>query len=236
MAFDSVFNGDPTTPNVSASGEAAFGIDLATGQLYYRNPQDQSVAGWQECAGSGGGAPINSPNFTGIPTAPTAAASTDTTQIATTEMVQAAIAAAPPPSGVLSKATGTITSAQILAFGATPVTIVADPGAGKYIQPWFFTMEFIPNTTPYSIGEGQSISLTTVALNGLGGSWANFEGTGLIDQTVKQLGPNNAMAGAPFPLSVVEHVALVVLGTGGSATLGDGTIAWTLYYTTETAV
>lgn len=50
MSFDSVFNGDPTTPNVSASGEAAFGIDLATGQLYYRNPQDSTVAGWQECA------------------------------------------------------------------------------------------------------------------------------------------------------------------------------------------
>ena len=55
MAFDSVFNGDPTTPNVSASGEAAFGIDLATGQLYYRNPQDQNVSGWQPCAGGGGG-------------------------------------------------------------------------------------------------------------------------------------------------------------------------------------
>jgi hypothetical protein len=504
MAFDSVFNGDPTTPNVSASGEAAFGIDLATGQLYYRNPQDQNVAGWQECAGSGGGgasvkvngSTVATPNFNGAtPAAPTGysniiwqvagssvsayaaassasvtlsvdsgtpeviavgdlvcwggngnygngdglipadnsspilgvaltsggASSTISVQISgiatvnnssmveselvnatdpdnlgwgtnsslgdtindqylagvcistpvagqaqvmltlcsapptpapyflkvyqaqgtvvagqvvsmvngTSDVVQACtstmiplgiaisvtrfgvttciggvspinavmtgaaispgdflavndssqvILAQPAPgqtirtigiavdadsahpgttdqfivyvipqsvtgdssnSGLLSKATGTITSAQILAFAATPVTIVADPGAGKYIQPWFFTMEFIPNTTPYSIGADQSINLTTVALNDSGGSqtaWTNFNGTGFIDQTVKQLGPNNAIAGAPFPLSAVEHVDLVVLGTGGSATLGDGTIAWTLYYTTETAV
>lgn len=39
-------------------------------------------------------APINSPALTGIPTAPTAASGTNTTQIATTAMVQAAITAA----------------------------------------------------------------------------------------------------------------------------------------------
>lgn len=39
-------------------------------------------------------APLNSPALTGMPTAPTASASTNTTQIATTAMVQAAIAAA----------------------------------------------------------------------------------------------------------------------------------------------
>ena len=39
-------------------------------------------------------APLASPAFTGVPTAPTAAAGTATTQLATTEHVQAAIAAA----------------------------------------------------------------------------------------------------------------------------------------------
>ena len=39
-------------------------------------------------------APINSPTFTGVPAAPTASSSTNTTQLATTAMVQAAITAA----------------------------------------------------------------------------------------------------------------------------------------------
>lgn len=42
----------------------------------------------------GNAAPLASPAFTGTPTAPTAAASTNTTQIATTAFVQAAISAA----------------------------------------------------------------------------------------------------------------------------------------------
>ena len=49
---------------------------------------------WNANVSTAGLAPIASPNFTGTPTAPTAAASSNTTQIATTQMVQAAIAAA----------------------------------------------------------------------------------------------------------------------------------------------
>ncbi len=45
--------------------------------------------------GGGDGAPINSPTFTGVPAAPTAAAATNTTQIATTAFVTAAVAAVP---------------------------------------------------------------------------------------------------------------------------------------------
>ncbi len=46
-----------------------------------------------------GKASTNSPAFTGTPTAPTAASGTDTTQLATTEFVQDAIAAIPRPAG-----------------------------------------------------------------------------------------------------------------------------------------
>lgn len=48
---------------------------------------------WGNAAKHSGGetAPLNSPNFTGIPTAPTAAPGTNTTQIATTEFVTYAI-------------------------------------------------------------------------------------------------------------------------------------------------
>jgi hypothetical protein len=47
-------------------------------------------------------APLASPTFTGVPAAPTAAAATNTTQIATTAMVQAAFAAAPSAPPTLS--------------------------------------------------------------------------------------------------------------------------------------
>ncbi len=45
---------------------------------------------WRDAATLSGGAPLNSPAFTGIPTAPTAAAGTNTTQLATTAFVTAA--------------------------------------------------------------------------------------------------------------------------------------------------
>lgn len=48
MSFDSIFNGDPTTPNVVSSGKASFGIDLNSGQLYFK---DDAVAGWQKVVG-----------------------------------------------------------------------------------------------------------------------------------------------------------------------------------------
>jgi hypothetical protein len=44
-------------------------------------------------SGTATGAPLNSPAFTGIPTAPTAAFGTNTTQIATTEFVMATVPA-----------------------------------------------------------------------------------------------------------------------------------------------
>jgi hypothetical protein len=54
MGFDSVFNGDPTTPNVTASGNATIGIDVSTGNLYYK---DAATAGWVPTASEGTGLP-----------------------------------------------------------------------------------------------------------------------------------------------------------------------------------
>jgi hypothetical protein len=54
-------------------------------------------------------APSASPNLTGIPKAPTAPAGTNTTQIASTGFVAAAIAAAPPPSSRVITYTSTTT-------------------------------------------------------------------------------------------------------------------------------
>ena len=66
------------------------------GQIYYNTVSNKykyyDGTEWKEiCEGSGNYAPLNSPNFTGTPTAPTAPAGTNTTQIATTEFVNTAI-------------------------------------------------------------------------------------------------------------------------------------------------
>lgn len=52
MAFDSVFNGDPRTAGVSSSGKATNGIDVSSGQVYFK---DDAVGGWQPTAGGNGG-------------------------------------------------------------------------------------------------------------------------------------------------------------------------------------
>lgn len=63
-------------------GEAQTGTETAFARGDHRHPTDTSRA------------PVASPAFSGTPTAPTAAAGTDTTQIATTAFVKAAIDAA----------------------------------------------------------------------------------------------------------------------------------------------
>lgn len=88
-------------------------------------------------------APLASPTFTGVPAAPTAAPGTNTTQLATTAFVTAAIAALPGGSTLVPRETpsGTVNGSNVtftLAF--TPISgtehvylngILQEPGAGN---------------------------------------------------------------------------------------------------------
>lgn len=62
-------------------------------------------------------APLDSPTFTGTPTAPTASFGTDTTQIATTQFVQAALQAVFPVGSVYINAAATTNPATLFGFG-----------------------------------------------------------------------------------------------------------------------
>ena len=62
-------------------------------KIVYDNGTSDVEVDVSALAGAGSTAPTNSPAFTGTPTAPTAAQGTNTTQIATTEFVNAEIAA-----------------------------------------------------------------------------------------------------------------------------------------------
>lgn len=66
-----------STPSMDGTGSAGTGTAYARGN--HVHPTDTTRA------------PISSPNFTGTPTAPTAAAGTDTTQVATTAFVKTAV-------------------------------------------------------------------------------------------------------------------------------------------------
>ncbi|MCE9539754.1 MAG: hypothetical protein K8R85_11120 [Bacteroidetes bacterium] len=79
---------------------------------------------------------LESPVFTGAPNLPTGsigvtqAAGTSSTTLATTAFVTAAIAGC----SNIYEAILSLTSAQILALYSSPITIIAAPGAGKYIE------------------------------------------------------------------------------------------------------
>jgi hypothetical protein len=62
-------------------------------------------------------ADINSPNLTGTPTAPTATAGTNTTQLATTAFVTAALAAIYPVGSIYINATSASNPSTLLGFG-----------------------------------------------------------------------------------------------------------------------
>lgn len=74
---------------------AADPSNAIAGQIYYNTVVDKykyyDGTEWKEICEGTNYAPLNSPAFTGTPTAPTASAGTNTTQIATTEFVQTAI-------------------------------------------------------------------------------------------------------------------------------------------------
>lgn len=63
--------------------------------------------------------------------------------------VQTTAAAAPTPS-VFKQVSVTLTSAQLLALSTTPITLVPAPGAGFYIFPTYFTMQYHFGGTAYT--------------------------------------------------------------------------------------
>lgn len=67
-----------------------------------------------------------------------------------TVQTTAAITPPTPPAPVLLQATVTLTSAQLLALSTTPITVIPAPGAGFYIFPQYYTMEYTFGGIAYS--------------------------------------------------------------------------------------
>jgi hypothetical protein len=168
-----------------------------------------------------GAAPLASPALTGVPTAPTAALGTSTTQLATCQFVQQT-----GNTPVLS-ASVALTSAQLLALHGTPITLVPAPGAGIVVYPTQIVLEYKFVTTAYTIN-GDSMILD---YNNAGSALKQtFAETGFFDQTASQIGFLDGVV-ARAALTVAANQPFTIGASGGSnMTLGDGTLVVYIYY------
>jgi len=145
-----------------------------------------------------GGAPLNAPAFTGIPTAPTAAFGVATTQLATTQFVQTALGALA-PGGVTSFNTRT-----------GPITFTLTDGTGVGLAPTnapsFTGIPAAPTATQgTNTTQIATTAFVTTAINAIPPSVGSFNGrTGAVTLSTNDLtavgglvNPNTALTGAP---------------------------------------
>jgi hypothetical protein len=124
----------------------------------------------------------------------------------------------------------TVTSAQLLALNATPIQIVAAPGAGLALILDSAVLHK-PAGTAYggiAAGEDLSIKYTDAAGAAVGGC----EATGFLDQTTAQtrfLRGYNAASGVS-DITPVANAALVLHMLTGEITTGDSPLRLRVYY------
>lgn len=124
----------------------------------------------------------------------------------------------------------TVTSAQVLALNATPITLLAAPGANKAI---IFEGGVIhkPAGTAYAgIAAGEDLALKYTDGSGL--EVGECEMTGFADQTTAQsrwIRPHTAASGISSIVPVANAVLVAHMLTG-EITTGDSDFLFRLYY------
>lgn len=196
---------------------AALGVDV-TGKTL----NEVMILALQAIIAGEGGAPLNSPAFTGIPTAPTAAPGTSTTQIATTAFTNNAVGLA--SQGLSQHINGNLNVWQL---GTGAVTAAGYTNADMWTQ---------------AIGSGETVSTQQVAIvpgsrGSLYPSWLQFAlgfnrsvaGSAASYLSAKYDGAG-ALAGSTFTISDLVNITTAAksftldvtvyqsFGTGGSPT------------------
>lgn len=113
----------------------------------------------------------------------------------------------------------TLTTAQVKALNATPITLVAAPGAGKAIVPTLITAFLDWNAAAYD-GIAAGEDLVVRYTDGSGAAVATIEATGFLDATadaVRWALPTSTAAFTPVANSpIVAHMATGEIATGDS--------------------
>jgi hypothetical protein len=126
---------------------------------------------------------------------------------------------------------GLITSAQMLALNATPVTLVAAPGAGRALILERMQLWLDYNSAAYAgIAAGEDISIKYT--DGSGAAVAGVEATGFLDATADAFrwvkGYNAASSVSDF--TPTANAALVIQMLTGEITTGNSPLRYRLWY------
>lgn len=124
--------------------------------------------------------------------------------------------------------TVTITSAQLLALHATPITLIAAPGAGQMILLQQASMEYVFNTTAYTVPVGANLRLL---INGVTVG-TDIAATGLLDQVANTIGyARAANQTTGIATATLANQPLTITNTNATEfTLGDGTLVVNVLY------
>lgn len=124
----------------------------------------------------------------------------------------------------------TVTAAQLNALDATPITIVAAPGAGLVIEPLWCVFNYVHGSAAFTVG---SSALVLCPAGSVGVyDWSYFvPSAGFIDQTSNQIFLAFSDPSSNFPSSAILNTGLVLGNTGGNTSGGSGSsLVITLLY------
>ena len=125
----------------------------------------------------------------------------------------------------------TLTSAQLKALQTTAITIAPAPGTGYTIQPVSAFMEYIYNTTAYTLGNADN--KITLEYSGKSTALIAVACAGLVDQTASTSIMNSPavnLAALSNANSTNLGIEAKLTGTTPALTLGDGTVKVVLNY------
>lgn len=124
----------------------------------------------------------------------------------------------------------TVTSAEVLALNATPISLVAAPGAGKALIFEGAVIFKAAGTAYAAVAAGEDLAIKYTDASGL--EVGQAEMTGFADQTTAQfryIRPHTAASGISS-IAAVANAALVAHMLTGEITTGDSDFDFRIYY------